>query len=76
MYSSLMFLRQLNRHPRAAKNASEYSKLRRWLVEHGWTASPFGECFFFRKEKRLIVSVYIDECDILEVNQQAIPDKV
>ena len=41
-----------------------YRKLREWLLQNGWTISKYDECVFYNHNRRLIITVYVDDINI------------
>ena len=43
------------------------------LLEHGWAKVPNWECFFVNREKRLFLSVYVDDVKLAGKKQNIVP---
>ena len=41
-----------------------YRKLRQWLLQSGWEVSKYDECVFYNRDRRLVITIYVDDINI------------
>jgi transposase InsO family protein len=51
-----------------------YKKFRAWLIDVGFTVVPQDECVFMSKDRKLIISLYVDDLNIFGPNIASIEE--